>query len=69
MWLFNSRGEKEFKGGKEDWERAVRAAEECSQFKEDVEDELVADERVSCYNCRYRRWTNTSLICLAKDSH
>jgi hypothetical protein len=24
---------------------------------------LVADESISCYNCRYRRWTVNSFIC------
>jgi hypothetical protein len=28
----------------------------------EIFDELVADEDISCYNCRYRRWTATLLF-------
>lgn len=63
MWLFNGKGAKEFRGGKDDWDGAAVAAEPCSMFKEDVEEELVADQPRSCYNCRYRRWTDTSFVC------
>jgi hypothetical protein len=63
MWQLNDKGEHEFKGGKQDWKAAARAAEKCSGFQEDDEDELVADESISCYNCRYRRWTVNSFIC------
>jgi len=63
MWQVNDKGEREFTGGKQDWNAAVKAAEECSCFREDDEDELVADENISCYNCRYRRWTAKTFIC------
>ncbi|AHF06324.1 hypothetical protein [Desulfitobacterium metallireducens] len=63
MWTLNSKGEKEFVGGKEDWEGAAKAAANCLVFKEDVEEELVADELRSCYNCRNRRWTSMSFVC------
>lgn len=63
MWVINDKGEREFSGGKEDWETAARIAEACPGFKPDDEDEMVADEAVSCYNCRYRRWTMKSFIC------
>jgi hypothetical protein len=34
-------------------------------FHPDVEEEQVADEDRSCYNCRYRRWTAASFVCSA----
>ena len=66
MWDFNAKGEKEFTGGKQDWSQAAKIAKDCSNFKIDVEDELVSDETVSCYNCRYRRWSSKSFTCLRK---
>ncbi len=63
MWKVNERGEKVFRGGKEDGAGAAQAADKCPNFKLDVEDEIVADELRSCYNCRYRRWTAESFAC------
>ena len=54
---------KVFVGGKDDWAGAVKAAGNCSGFRADVEEETVADEPVSCYNCRFRRWTADSFTC------
>jgi hypothetical protein len=62
----NRHWEKEFPGGKEDWEGAARAAEDCQSFLPDVEEEKVADAARSCYNCRYRRWTAESFTCVAQ---
>lgn len=50
--------------GLDDWERGKNIALACSYFKEDVEEELVADELVSCYNCRYRRWNANGIQCM-----
>lgn len=63
VWDINSKDQREFKGGKEDWELAARIAEQCPHFKPDDEDEMTADEARSCYNCLYRRWTIKSFIC------
>lgn len=63
MWILNSKGEKEFSGGKKDWTGAAEAAKLCPNFTTDDEDELVSDEPVSCYNCRYRRWNLKSFTC------
>jgi len=63
MWSINDKEEREFTGGKEDWETAANIAGDCPGFKPDDEDEMVADEDVSCYNCRFRRWTMKSFIC------
>ena len=66
MWQMNHKGELEFAGGRESWDRAVSCASGCQLFREDVDEECVADEVVSCYNCRYRRWTSVSFTCAAK---
>lgn len=56
----------EYQGGKEDWDKAAEIASLCSKFVEDDEDEQVAEERKSCYNCLYRRWTIKSFTCSQK---
>ncbi len=66
MFNINKLGNKEFNGGKEDWVHAKLIAEKCDSFKLDDEDELVADDLRSCYNCRYRRWTDKSFSCTKK---
>ena len=66
LWHIKRTGEQEFLGGRDDWEGAARVAKNCPQFCPDLEDEFVADEPRSCYNCRYRRWTTTSFICLKR---
>ncbi|SMD07191.1 hypothetical protein [Sporomusa malonica] len=63
MWRINEKGEKEFSAGKKEWTGAAAAAESCLAFHSDVEEEAVADEIISCYNCRFRRWTRSSFIC------
>lgn len=65
MWLTNQWGEQEFTGGQDDWARAALAAASCATFRPDVEEEFVADEPLSCYNCRYRRWSAESFTCLS----
>lgn len=64
MWSLNSKGEKEFTGGKDNWDEAAKIAKDCPHFKIDDEDEQVSDEPVSCYNCRYRRWSLKSFTCI-----
>jgi hypothetical protein len=63
-WRINSAGLKEFTGGTENFELAVMAAANCAGFTPDDEDEQVSDDPVSCYNCRYRRWVEKSILCL-----
>ena len=64
MWKVNDKGGKVFTLGKEAWQEAVAAAGVCTYFSLDDDDELVSDEERSCYNCRYRRWTPESFVCL-----
>ena len=51
--------------GPEEWAPAARLAAVCATFRPDVEEEQIADEPVSCYNCRYRRWAADGIACLA----
>jgi len=53
-----------FPWGHDAWGFAAQYAAACTQFQMDVEEELIADDDVSCYNCRYRRWTAASFTCL-----
>ena len=39
-------------------------AETCPVFQADDEDEWVSDDPVSCCNCRFRRWTAESFVCV-----
>lgn len=64
MWQFNKNGDWEFTGGRDSWREAARQAELCPGFAADDEDEQTADDSVSCYNCRYRRWTTDSFVCV-----
>lgn len=66
MWNVNEQGQREYSGGRQDWEAVAKIAGDCPRFKEDDEDELVADEAISCYNCSYRRWTVQSFVCTFK---
>ncbi|HKI51050.1 MAG TPA: hypothetical protein VJ995_03175 [Geothermobacteraceae bacterium] len=65
MWFRKEPGNKIFTGGQEAWEVAAAVAGVCASFKADDEDEQCAEETLSCYNCRYRRWTADSFACLA----
>ncbi|HEY7745531.1 MAG TPA: hypothetical protein VIA07_04275 [Desulfuromonadales bacterium] len=51
--------------GLEDWSAAALFADNCATFIPDVEEEQIADDPRSCYNCRYRRWQADSVVCLA----
>jgi len=55
-----------FAGGKKSFADASRVASECGHFTEDCEDELYCDDEISCYNCRYRRWTAGSFECMKR---
>ena len=63
MWHIDQQGVQEFAGGKEDWQGAARVAALCASFRADVEEEQIADDARSCYNCRYRRWSTVSFTC------
>ena len=64
MWGIFTDGSRQFLAGKSDWAEAASEAKVCNVFREDVEEELVANELRSCYNCRYRRWTTESFACI-----
>lgn len=48
----------------DDWRQGHTTAQTCLQFQQDVEEEWVAEEMISCYNCRYRRWEQTGIQCM-----
>lgn len=52
--------------GQTDWASGHAIASSCPQFFEDVEEEWLAQEPVSCYNCRYRRFVKNGIICIGK---
>lgn len=56
-------GKAVWQGGREDYEKAAEAASACGHFRADCEEERIDDD-VSCYNCRYRRWTRGSFVCM-----
>jgi hypothetical protein len=55
---------KSFLYGRDDPQKAREAAGSCPGFREDNDYERVSDDPVSCYNCRYRRWTRESFDCM-----
>lgn len=69
MWKLNQKDEWEFTGGRDAFATAAEIAGQCPAFRSDDEDELVADEPVSCYNCRFRRWTARSFACYGKRNN
>lgn len=64
MWLKDAQGKKAFRHGHVAFTQASETAKACDEFRPDVEEEWVADEERSCYNCRLRRWTAESFVCL-----
>ncbi len=63
-FYLDSTGQRQFAGGQDDWRSAAQVADQCLEFLQDVDEELVADEPRSCYNCRLRRWTARSFTCM-----
>ena len=57
----------EFPLDHEAWLAAARIAAGCLDFTPDVEEEQVADEAWSCYNCRYRRWLTVAIDCCRQE--
>ncbi len=57
-------GKKRYLCGRDDPAAAERAALACGGFRRDDEEECFYAEPVSCYNCRYRRWTADSFDCM-----
>lgn len=57
VWQVPERGRMKQLGG----DRILE--EGCDDFAPDVEEEQVEAGRHSCYNCRYRRWLDTGIVC------
>lgn len=51
----------------EDYATATACALACNAFTPDDEDELVADDPRSCFNCLKRRWTANSMTCMKEE--
>ena len=66
MWKYKNNC-KVFENGKEDYITASKIAVVCKWFNPDVDEEWVCDDKFSCYNCRYRRWTPDSFQCMKED--
>lgn len=49
-----------------DWAAGASVANSCEHFKEDVEEECIAQEIISCYNCRFRRFVENGIVCTQK---
>lgn len=64
MWIADETGNRIFTGGQNAPGKAEEQAKACGHFSPDDEDEWVADAFLSCYNCRFRRWTEKSFICM-----
>lgn len=56
--LFSDHGEK-----MELLDASKTVAEECALFQMDVEDEIIYENQITCYNCRYRRWHPNGFTC------
>jgi hypothetical protein len=63
MWRI-TQNKKTFLGGKGNPAKARAAAEACPDFREDSAFERDDEAAVSCYSCRYRRWTTESFDCM-----
>lgn len=48
----------------DDWQGGHEIALSCSGFAQDVEEEWLAEEVISCYNCRYRRFIGAGIQCV-----
>jgi len=51
----------------EDYTVATACALACGTFTPDDEEEWVADDPRSCFNCLNRRWTASAITCM-KDN-
>lgn len=60
----NQDGNRYFLGGQEAYDEVMIIAKVCPHFVADYEEEWMAEDEISCYNCRYRRWTVDSFMCM-----
>ncbi len=47
----------------EDMDATVVLATACPLYKDDEEEEIYLEGTLTCYNCRYRRWSRTGFSC------
>ncbi|QFU20542.1 hypothetical protein FM038_000725 [Shewanella eurypsychrophilus] len=53
-----------FKFDLENYKASREAAEVCTHFSPDDEDEQIDDVPTSCFNCMKRRWLKSGLECI-----
>ncbi len=58
-----------FLHGQESYSIARIQAQQCTDFSPDDENEAVCEDKTTCYNCRYRRWTPDSFECVKPADH
>lgn len=59
-------GQRHFRFGQSDFHSAAACAAVCGRFTWDDDEECMDDITISCYNCRYRRWSQTSFFCMRR---
>lgn len=47
----------------DDFKDTIILAKACTSYKVDVDEEVDWDNEITCYNCRYRRWTKYGFSC------
>lgn len=47
----------------EDMKATVVLATACPFYKDDVDEEIYLEGALTCYNCRYRRWSRPGFSC------
>lgn len=64
--MFFEKDNNKFKFGKNNYEKAILAADNCTNFKLDRDEEefVTSTNNNSCYNCLFRRWTSDSFTCM-----
>ncbi|MBQ9992444.1 MAG: hypothetical protein IJP33_03330 [Firmicutes bacterium] len=63
-YFIEESGKKIFRFGRDDDAAACECAEQCGSFAWDDDEECLDDCTEFCYNCRYRRWTESSFCCM-----
>lgn len=63
-YFIKEKGNIYFTEGKDNQVVSRQVAENCNDFVKDVEEEMVDEVDLSCYNCLFRRWTRDTFMCM-----
>lgn len=66
--ILNNSNKSESEGSRYHFQLSSILANNCPNFTLDDDDECVAEETISCLNCRYRKWTQHSFLCLKDEN-